>query len=140
MTIAVTPIIIAKAHGKLREGLASLLENQPAAHMIDLVEDENALFQKLKEYSEHCVFIIDIDLLGKNALKALKNIRTDFPGTNSILLVNTFSQKKSALSAGFYHILIKGFNANDLLEQVRQVQTENPVQNNLNTNSQGFNK
>jgi DNA-binding NarL/FixJ family response regulator len=129
VAIIFTPIIIAKASGKLRDGLFSLLENQPSIIIIDIVQDEISLFDQLDHLSENCIILMDIDLFENNTFPILNRIKTNYPHTNSILLVNTFNQKKSANVAGFNHILIKGFNVNDLLLLIEQVKTSESINN-----------
>jgi len=136
MSIYLTPIIIAKAHGKLREGLASLLENHSATNMIDPVEDEDALFRQMQKWSEDCIVLLDIDLFGKNTIKILKGLQIDYPHIKYIILVNTFNQKKIAFLAGFNHILIKGFDAKDLLTLIGEVQSGKLMQNDIIENNQ----
>jgi DNA-binding NarL/FixJ family response regulator len=138
MTLISSPIIIAKADGKLREGLYSLLENQPSVRTIDVIQDEISLFQKIKQLSSDCIILLDIDLFEKNTFNIFNHLQADYPYTKCILLVNTFNQKKLAFSAGFYNVLIKGFNANDLLALIQQVQTPKSVKNNVAESSHGI--
>jgi DNA-binding NarL/FixJ family response regulator len=138
VAIIFTPIIIAKASGKLRDGLFSLLENQPSVIIIDTVQDEISLFDQLDHLSENCIILIDINLFENNTFAILNRIKANYPHTNSILIVNTYNQKKSAITSGFNNVLIKGFNASDLLLLIEQIKTFESFNNDTIGKNQGL--
>ena len=124
MSIDDVSIIIAKAPGKLRDGLYSLIENQPFIHLIGVIEDEGALFKLIKQFTRPCIILLDMNLFEKNSFSIYRQIVKEVPQTGCIILVNTFSQKKQAFLAGFNHVLIKGFNTDDLFSMIQNMHSE----------------
>jgi len=129
MALNSSPIIIAKADGKIRDGLLSILENQPFILIIGAVQDELSLLEQLGLFSGECIILLDINLFANNTFNILNRIHAEYPRTSSILLVNTFHQKKTAISMGFNNLLIKGFNADDLLTLIHLATTAKRLNN-----------
>jgi DNA-binding NarL/FixJ family response regulator len=134
MSVEDIPIVIVESPGKLREGLCSLIESQPFVQLIGTVEDETSLFQQIKMLSKACIILFDMDLFGKNSLNICRKMIKEAPQTGCILLVNTFSQKKQAVSAGLNNVLIKGFSANDLFMMIQHIQSEKPGNSKVKNN------
>jgi DNA-binding NarL/FixJ family response regulator len=109
-------------HPLLREGLATIINNQP--DMLLVAQAANAQ-EALVQYREHQpdVTLMDLRLPDKSGIDAMIAVRAEFPEARVIMLT-TFEgdvEIQRALEAGARGYLLKSMPPKDLVEVIRQV-------------------
>jgi DNA-binding NarL/FixJ family response regulator len=109
-------------HPLLREGLATIINNQP--DMLLVAQASNAQ-EALVQYREHQpdVTLMDLRLPDKSGIDAMIAVRAEFPEARVIMLT-TFEgdvEIQRALEAGARGYLLKSMPPKDLVEVIRQV-------------------
>jgi DNA-binding NarL/FixJ family response regulator len=121
MPPSITQVIIAKAPGRLCEGLRLILENQPWIKVIGIVHDDKTLFKLINQFISPNIILIDVDFSNNNILTLYRQLKQEAPKSGCILLVETLDQKVQAFSAGSNDVLIKGYSVDDLLSSIQLV-------------------
>lgn len=121
MPIILTPVLIAKAAGRLCEGLISLLESQPSIQILGVIHHEKAFYEELERINEPFILIMDIDLFGEKIFEVCQKIKGEKPYSGCILLVNTIDEKEKSQTAGANEALIKGYSMDELLDAIQRV-------------------
>lgn len=115
-------ILIADHHPIIREGITSLLLDQPELNVIGNVTNGNDLFNSLKIHSPD-VLVIEIDLPEINGITALRTIKTEFPRIK-MLVFSCHPEEMYALSAikaGASGYLSKTASTEKLFNAIQQV-------------------
>jgi DNA-binding NarL/FixJ family response regulator len=115
-------ILIADHHPISREGITSLLLDQPELNVIGNVTNGNDLFNSLKIHSPD-VLVIEIDLPEINGITALRTIKTEFPRIK-MLVFSCHPEEMYALSAikaGASGYLSKTASTEKLFNAIQQV-------------------
>jgi DNA-binding NarL/FixJ family response regulator len=115
-------ILIADHHPISREGITSLLLDQPELNVIGNVTNGNDLFNSLKIHSPD-VLVIEIDLPEINGITALRTIKTEFPRIK-MLVFSCHPEEMYALSAikaGASGYLSKTASTEKLYNAIQQV-------------------
>ncbi len=120
-------VLVAKAPGRVCDGLCSLLSHQPHIMLMGVVQEGQAFLKRIRAGAGPGVVLLDTDLAGPGTLDLFQRLRQEMPQVRCILLVDTFEQQAQALSAGAGEILIKGFSADELLAAIRQAAPANPA-------------
>lgn len=115
-------ILIADHHPITMEGITSLLSENKDLEVIGNVSSGNELFKFLKNKIPD-VLIMEIDLPEINGITALRNIKSQFPGTK--MLVFTCHPEEmyalSAIKAGASGYLSKTVSTEILQQAIQQV-------------------
>ena len=109
-------------HPLLREGLATVINNQ--ADMEIVAQAANAK-EALQEFRRHKpdITLMDLRMPGKSGIEALIDIRSEFPDAR-IIMLTTFDgdlDVQRSLDAGARAYLLKSTPPRELVEVVRQV-------------------
>jgi DNA-binding NarL/FixJ family response regulator len=109
-------------HPLLREGIATIIDNQP--DML-LVSQASSGAEAIQQYREHQpdVTLMDLRLPDLNGIDAMLAIRSEFPNAR-IIMLTTFEgdvEIQRALEAGARGYLLKNMPPSDLVEAIRQV-------------------
>lgn len=116
-------ILIADDHGIVREGLKSLIEQQPDMEVIGEAKDGNTAVQLTKELSPDVV-IMDVSMPNLNGVEATKYILQHKPDVKVIILsMHTDSHiVKESLKAGASGYVLKSYLFDELLNALKAVQ------------------
>lgn len=109
-------------HPLLREGVATLIRNQPD---MALVAEASTGRDAIHEFQKHQpdVTLMDLRLPDMNGIDAMIAIRAEFPKAR-IIILTTFEgdvEIQRALEAGAYGYVLKSMPPKELLEVIRQV-------------------
>jgi DNA-binding NarL/FixJ family response regulator len=109
-------------HSVFRQGIASLLEDQPDMDLIAEASNGREAIQKFRAYHPD-VTLMDLQMNEMNGLDATIAIRNEFPEAR-IVVLTTYSgdvQVLRALKAGAQGYLLKSLLHRELLETIRAV-------------------
>ena len=120
MSVNLMPVFIAKAPGRLCEGLCSLLENQPSIKLMGVIQNEADLVQSLHSFPS-AIILLDIDLFGKSIFDICLRLKRESSQAGFIILVDTIEQKKKGIAAGANEAFMKGYTANELLKTIQRI-------------------
>ncbi len=109
-------------HPLLREGLATIINNQP--DMLLVAQASNAQ-EAIQEYRKHRpdVTLMDLRLPDKSGIDAMIAVRAEFPEARVVMLT-TFEgdvEIQRALKAGARGYMLKSMPPKELVEVIRQV-------------------
>jgi DNA-binding NarL/FixJ family response regulator len=109
-------------HPLLREGLATIINNQP--DMIMVAQASNAQ-EAILQYRKHQpdVTLMDLRLPDKSGIEAMIAVRAEFPEAR-IIMLTTFEgdvEIQRSLEAGARGYLLKSMPPKELVEVIRQV-------------------
>jgi len=109
-------------HPLLREGIATIIQNQSDMSLIAEAESGS---EGIRKHSEHLpdITLMDLRLPDMSGIDALIAIRTQFPNARVIMLT-TFEgdvEIHRALEAGAYGYMLKSMPPKDLVEMIRSV-------------------
>ncbi len=109
-------------HPLLREGLATIINNQP--DMLLVAQASNAQ-EAIQEYRKHRpdVTLMDLRLPDKSGIDAMIAVRAEFPEARVVMLT-TFEgdvEIQRALEAGARGYMLKSMPPKELVEVIRQV-------------------
>jgi len=124
MPIRPIRVLVAKAPGRVRDGLCSLLCHQPQIRLVEVVQDEQALLKCLAVEPWNSVVLLDADICGPDLPGRLARLRLQAPHLRCILLVDTVEQQTRALAAGASDALIKGFSVEEFLAAIERAEPE----------------
>src|SRR5215216_1116400 len=109
-------------HPLLREGIATLVNNQPD---LVLVGEESTGAEAIQRFKQHMpdVTLLDLRLPDMSGIDVLIAIRSEFPEAR-IVMLTTFEgdvEIKRSLQAGARGYLLKNMSPSELLDVIRQV-------------------
>jgi DNA-binding NarL/FixJ family response regulator len=109
-------------HPLMREGIASILRNQPDMHLVAEAADGREAVVRFREHRPD-VTLMDLRLPGMSGIDTLIAIRSEFPDAR-IVMLTTFEgdiEIQRALQAGARGYLLKSMPPGDLLAGIREV-------------------
>ena len=121
MTEPIT-VLIADDHPIYRDGLASLLEPLPDIEVVGRAADGIEAVEQARE-SRPDVVIMDLQMPRLNGIEAIRQVLAELPETG--VLVITMGEDEStvfsAITAGARGYLLKGADADELVQAIRTV-------------------
>lgn len=120
MALQPTLAMIAARAGSQQSSLLALLTTMPQIQAVVLAEER---FLALKMISEHrpALAVLDMGLLGAEAQTLLQKIKTDWPRTQCIVLVDDVGQQQAAQTVGMESVLVKGFLPTKLITTIEEL-------------------
>jgi DNA-binding NarL/FixJ family response regulator len=109
-------------HPLLREGIATLIKNQPDMVLVAEASTGHEAIQQFRKYQPD-VTLMDLRLPDMNGIEVMIAIRTEFPDAR-IVMLTTFEgdvEIQRALEAGARGYMLKSMPPKELLEVIRQV-------------------
>lgn len=115
-------IVLADDHRILREGLATLLAQQPDFEVVGQAGDGAELVRLVRKLQPD-VAVTDLSMAGLNGLEAIRRIRAEDPGVKLLCLSMHVESRMvlAVLDAGASGYVIKDSSFDDLGAAVRQV-------------------
>lgn len=115
-------ILLADDHTILRDGIRSLLEDEPDMEVVGEVEDGHSAVRKACEL-EPDVVLMDIAMPLLNGLEATRKIRRDCPHVKVLVLSMHENEEyiRQVLASGAMGYILKDAAASDLLGAIRAV-------------------
>ncbi|HLH36600.1 MAG TPA: response regulator transcription factor [Alloacidobacterium sp.] len=115
-------IMVVDDHHIVRQGFVALISTLPDMKVVAQAADG---VQAVELYRKHRpdVTLMDLRLPNKNGVDAITEIRREFPAAR-IIVLTTFDGDEDiyrALQAGAKGYLLKGMNADELIEAIRTV-------------------
>jgi DNA-binding NarL/FixJ family response regulator len=117
-------ILVVDDHPLLRQGIASILEDQEDMSLVAQASNGREAIQQFRAHQPD-VTLMDLQMPEMNGLDAITAIRGDFPDARFIVLT-TFTgdvQVLRAMKAGARAYLLKNLLNKDLLDTIRAVYT-----------------
>ncbi len=116
-------VLLADDHTILREGIRSLLEDEPDMQVIGEAEDGMQAV-KLTGQLEPDVVIMDIAMPLLNGLEATRQIRRNYPNVKVLILTMHENEEyiRQVLASGAMGYILKDAAARELLDAIRAVQ------------------
>lgn len=115
-------ILAVDDHPVLREGIASLILNQPDMDLVAEASDGREAVEQFKRYRPD-VTLMDLQMPDMSGIESINAIRADFPAAR-IIVLTTFSGDvlaSRALKAGAYAYVLKSLVRKELLDTIRLV-------------------
>src|SRR5216684_7913723 len=109
-------------HPLLREGIATIINNQPDMLLVAQASSGSEGIQKFREHQPD-VTLMDLRLPDMSGIDTMIDIRTEFSGAR-IIMLTTFEgdvEVQRALEAGARGYMLKSMPPKDLVEVIRQV-------------------
>jgi len=109
-------------HPLLREGIATLIKNQPDMVLVGEASTGREAIQQFQKHQPD-VTLMDLRLPDMNGIDVMIAIRTEFPDAR-IVMLTTFEgdvEVQRALEAGARGYMLKSMPPKELLEVIRQV-------------------
>ena len=109
-------------HPLLREGIATLIKNQPDMVLVGEASTGHEAIQQFQKYQPD-VTLMDLRLPDMNGIDVIIAIRTEFPDAR-IVMLTTFEgdvEIQRALEAGARGYILKSMPPRELVEVIRQV-------------------
>lgn len=115
-------IVLADDHRIVREGLRTLIAQEPDMTVVAMAEDGPQLLRQVQDCSPDLV-ITDISMPGLNGIEALRRLRAEQPEVQVVCLSmhNEDRVVLSAIEAGASGYLLKDSSFDELAQAVRQV-------------------
>jgi two-component system, NarL family, response regulator NreC len=114
-------IVLADDHAVVRRGLRLLLDNEPD---FDVVAEGGDLDEARRYVRGHhpAVLVLDLNMPGKPSLEAIPALRTEFPGTQIVVLTMQAepAYAREALAGGAVGYVLKEAADAELVEAVRR--------------------
>lgn len=109
-------------HPLFREGIATVIKNQPDMLLVAEAASGGVALQRFREHQPD-VTLMDLRLPDSSGIEAMIAIRTHFPEAR-VILVSTFEgdvEIQSALQAGASGCILKTMHPREMVETIRQV-------------------
>ena len=109
-------------HPLLREGLATLINNQPGMALVAQASNAQEGIAQFRKHKPD-VTLMDLRLPDKSGIEAMVAIRTEFPEAK-IIMLSTFEgdvEIQRALEAGARGYILKTMPPNELIDVILQV-------------------
>lgn len=115
-------IVLADDHRIVREGLRTLIAQEPDMTVVAMAEDGPQLLRQVQDCSPDLV-ITDISMPGLNGIEALRRLRAEQPEIQVVCLSmhNEDRVVLAAIEAGASGYLLKDSSFDELAQAVRQV-------------------
>jgi DNA-binding NarL/FixJ family response regulator len=113
-------------HPLLREGLATIINNQPDMQIVAQAANAQEALQEFRRHKPD-ITLMDLRMPGKSGIEAMIDIRSEFPDAR-IIMLTTFDgdmDVQRSLEAGAQAYLLKSMPPKELAEVVRQVHAGN---------------
>jgi DNA-binding NarL/FixJ family response regulator len=122
MGMSLVRIVLADDHRIVREGLRTLIAQEPDMTVVAMAEDGPQLLRQVQDCSPDLV-ITDISMPGLNGIEALRRLRAEQPEVQVVCLSmhNEDRVVLSAIEAGASGYLLKDSSFDELAQAVRQV-------------------
>ena len=117
-------ILVVDDHPLLRQGIASILEDQEDMSLVAQASNGREAIQQFRAHQPD-VTLMDLQMPEMNGLDAITTIRGDFPDARFIVLTTYTGdvQVLRAMKAGARAYLLKNLLNKDLLDTIRAVYT-----------------
>ena len=115
-------VLVADDHAVLRAGLRLLLEGEPDMELVaEAADGDDAVAQAIETRPD--VAIVDLSMPGNNGVDVVSRIRGHVPATRVVVLTmhDDPAFADAALAAGASGYVVKGADAEELLEAIRVV-------------------
>jgi DNA-binding NarL/FixJ family response regulator len=111
-------------HPLLREGITTLINNQPDMQLVGEASSGREAIQGFREHMPDIV-LMDVRLPDMTGIEAMIAILNDFPDARFIMLTTSEGdvEIQRALEAGARSYMLKSMPPKELLETIRQVHT-----------------
>ncbi|HUA19394.1 MAG TPA: response regulator transcription factor [Bryobacteraceae bacterium] len=109
-------------HPLLREGIATIINNQPDMVLVSQAASGTEAIQQFRDHRPD-VTLMDLRLPDLSGIDAMIAIRAEFPSAR-IVMLTTFEgdvEVQRALEAGAHGYLLKNMPPNELVQAIRQV-------------------
>jgi DNA-binding NarL/FixJ family response regulator len=109
-------------HPLLREGIATIINNQPDMVLVSQAATGTEAIQQFRDHQPD-VTLMDLRLPDLSGIDAMMAIRAEFPSAR-IIMLTTFEgdvEVQRALEAGAHGYLLKNMPPNELVQAIRQV-------------------
>jgi DNA-binding NarL/FixJ family response regulator len=109
-------------HPLLREGIATVINNQPDMLLVDEASNAHEAIEKFRKLQPD-VTLMDLRLPGASGIDTMIAIRTEFPEAR-IIILTTFEgdvEIQRALEAGARAYMLKSMPPKEMVEAIRQV-------------------
>jgi len=109
-------------HPLLREGIATIINNQPDMVLVSQASNGTEAIQKYRDHQPD-VTLMDLRLPDLSGIDAMMAIRAEFPAAR-IIILTTFEgdiEVQRALEAGARGYLLKNMPPSELVQVIRQV-------------------
>jgi DNA-binding NarL/FixJ family response regulator len=109
-------------HPLVREGIATLINDQPDMHMVAQGASGKEAIQRFREHQPDVV-LMDVRLPDMSGIDAMITILSEFPEARIIIITSSEGdvEMKRALEGGAKGYLLKSMPPKDLLEAIRKV-------------------
>lgn len=115
-------VLSADDHPLLREGISTMIRNQPDMQLVGEASNGQEAIQMFRELRPD-ITLMDLRLTDMSGIDAMIAIRAEFPEAR-IIMLTTFEgdvEVQRALQAGARSYLLKSMPPKDLTETIRQV-------------------
>jgi DNA-binding NarL/FixJ family response regulator len=112
-----TLALVVTGPGSLQNGLLAMLTTIPQIQAVLVAEEASRALRMIADHRPALV-LLDVVLPGNEAGAVLKEIKTRWPSTHCIILVDDVRQEREAEAAGAGSVLIKGFPAAKLIATI----------------------
>jgi DNA-binding NarL/FixJ family response regulator len=109
-------------HPLLREGIATIINNQPDMNMVAQAANSKDAVEQFRKHQPD-ITLMDLRLPDKSGIETMTAIRAEYPEAR-IIMLTTFEgdvEIKRALEAGARGYMLKSMPPKELVEVIRQV-------------------
>ncbi|MCJ7662088.1 MAG: response regulator [Anaerolineales bacterium] len=122
--------LIVASPSSLQNGLMALLTTISQISAVMVAEEASLALRMVRDHHP-ALLLLDVNLPESQTL--LKQLKTDWPKTRCILLVDSVEQKEGVIDADA--VLIKGFPAEKLIGTVEQLLSQREIDSPIKSNS-----
>lgn len=114
-------ILIADDHDLFRDGVASLINDQPDMEVVGRAEDGLEVFSLAREL-EPDLIIMDVNMPISDGLEATRLIHSEYPQISILILTVHEEEEKlfEAIKAGAIGYMLKNSNSDEFLDGIRR--------------------
>jgi DNA-binding NarL/FixJ family response regulator len=113
-------ILIVAKPGRIRDSLQALLQLMPRLKVVGVTSHSFSALQMLAQYKPSLI-LLDVDLPDEGAWILLEELQRTRPQIPCLFLVNSIEQQQRARLAGAKAVLLKGFEAMELVAMIEKV-------------------
>ena len=122
--------LIVASPSSLQNGLLALMTTMPQISAVMVAEEASLALRMVKDHHP-TLLLLDVNLPEAGTL--LKKVKTDWPLTRCILLVDSVEQKEQVIDADA--VLIKGFPTEKLMGTVEELLSQREIDSPIKSNS-----